>query len=178
MVVAAALVLAVSYIAKTVFVVLMVSILLAFVLEPIVKGLERLRLPRAWGSLLAVLLLLGIAYVGSYFFYNRAVSFLEDLPKYSQNIRSTLSPVMQKTNQLRQVTKKVLPEEAGNKTAIPVTVTNSERGRTISQSVGAITEVALTLAFIPFLVYFMLSWQEHARRQTVQLFPPAARTTA
>jgi predicted PurR-regulated permease PerM len=36
----------------------------------------------------------------------------------------------------------------------------------------------LTLIFIPFLTYFMLSWQEHARTKSVQLFRPEFRTTA
>ena len=48
----------------------------------------------------------------------------------------------------------------------------------LSQNLGHVTEVVLTLAFIPFLVYFMLSWQEHARTKTVELFPLENRTTA
>jgi len=48
----------------------------------------------------------------------------------------------------------------------------------VEQNLGALAEVALTLFFIPFLVYFMLSWQEHARTKAVQLFPQEHRTTA
>jgi len=35
----------------------------------------------------------------------------------------------------------------------------------------------LAIAFIPFIVYFMLTWQEHARRSTVRLFPSESRLT-
>ena len=34
------------------------------------------------------------------------------------------------------------------------------------------------VAFIPFLIYFMLSWQEHVRTKTVQLFREEHRSTA
>ena len=48
----------------------------------------------------------------------------------------------------------------------------------VSEKIGAVTEVVLTLCFIPFLTYFMLSWQEHARTKSVQLFRPENRSTA
>jgi predicted PurR-regulated permease PerM len=44
--------------------------------------------------------------------------------------------------------------------------------------VGSITEVIFTASFIPFLVYFMLSWQEHARAASVMLFRMENRNTA
>jgi predicted PurR-regulated permease PerM len=59
-----------------------------------------------------------------------------------------------------------------------VKVENSSGSDVITSHLGTLTEVALTLAFIPFLVYFMLSWQEHARRKTVELFRPEHRTVA
>jgi predicted PurR-regulated permease PerM len=36
----------------------------------------------------------------------------------------------------------------------------------------------LLVSFVPFLVYFMLSWQEHVRSQTVMLFKLETRNTA
>ena len=38
--------------------------------------------------------------------------------------------------------------------------------------------MVLAISFVPFLVYFMLSWQEHARSKSVQMFPPELRSTA
>jgi predicted PurR-regulated permease PerM len=176
-VVAAAVVLVICYLAKMVLVTLMVSILLAFVLEPVVSLLERIRLPRSLGAFLAILLLLGATYGASYFFYNRAVSFAQELPKYSQKVRSMLAHVVQQTDRLQQVTEKVLPQKNSQQKPLPVTVQNQGNGGMI-RNLGALTEVALTAAFVPFLVYFMLSWQEHARTKTVQLFPAESRTTA
>jgi predicted PurR-regulated permease PerM len=178
-IVAAAVLLVICYLGKLVLVTLMVSVLLAFVLEPVVGLCERIRLPRSLGAFLAILLLLGVTYGASYFFYSRAVSFAQELPKYSQKIRGMLSHVTQQTNKLQQVTEKVLPKSNQQQKPVPVVVQNNNNdGGLIRRNLGTLTEIALTAAFVPFLVYFMLSWQEHARTKTVQLFPQESRTTA
>jgi len=41
----------------------------------------------------------------------------------------------------------------------------------LSRGFGSITEVVLAASFIPFLAFFMLTWQDHARTATVGLFP-------
>lgn len=178
-IVAAAVLLVICYLAKLVMVTLMVSVLLAFVLEPLVGLLERIRLPRSVGAFVAVVVLLGATYGASYFFYNRAVNFAQELPKYSQEIRGLLSHIVQQTSQLQRATEKVLPQNSNNQQRpVPVTIEDNKSGGIIRRNLGALTELALTATFIPFLVYFMLSWQEHARTKTVQLFPAEARTTA
>ena len=179
-VVASALILAICYVAKLVLVTLMVSVLLAFVLEPVVSGLQRLRIHRSLGSLVAVLLLLGVAYGASYFFYNRAINFAQQLPKYEEKFRGVLAHLKQQTRHIEETTRKVMPgsDQSTGKKPVPVKVQNSSSGNIITNNLGTVTEVALTVAFIPFLVYFMLSWQEHARTKTVQLFRPEHRSTA
>jgi predicted PurR-regulated permease PerM len=177
-IVGAVVVLAVCYVAKLVLVTLMVSIFIAFILEPVVSLLERVRVPRSLGSMAVILVLLAATYGASYFFYNRAISFVHELPQYSSKIRGLLSHVRQQTSELEKTAQQVMPEEKGGKKPMPVTVQNSPAAGLITQNIGAVTEVALTLFFIPFLVYFMLSWQEHARTKSVQLFPLEHRTTA
>jgi predicted PurR-regulated permease PerM len=169
----------ICYFGKLVLVTLLVSILLTFMLEPIVGLLERLRLPRPLGALFAVLLLMGALYGISYFFYNRAVSFAHELPKYSHKIQGMLSHITKKTSELEKTTQQVLPKgkDQGEK-PLPVRVENSAGSGLITQNIGTVTETVLTLCFIPFLVYFMLSWREHARTKSVQLFGPEHRSTA
>ena len=172
-------VLVVCYLAKMVLVTLLFSVLIAFTLEPVVRGLERLRMPRPAGSILAVMLMCGVVWAGSYFFYNRAIDFAHQLPKYSQKIRGKLSSITKQTNDLKQTTQNILPGEAQkNKNAVPVKVESNGTTDFFTQGLGTITEVLAAIAFIPFLVYFMLSWQEHARTKTVQLFRPENRSTA
>jgi predicted PurR-regulated permease PerM len=171
--------LVICYVGKLVLVTLLISVLITFMLEPLVGLLERIRVPRSLGAILAVLVLLGAAYGASYFFYNRAVSFAHELPKYSNKIKGMLSHVREKTSELEKTTQQVLPQSGtqGRK-PLPVEVENGPSSGLVSDKIGAVTETVLTLCFIPFLVYFMLSWQEHARIKTVQLFGPQYRSTA
>lgn len=174
-----AVVLGILYIAKLVLVTLLVSVLIAFTLEPLVNLLQRVRLPRSAAAFIAVVALLVAGWGASYFFYNRAVDFLQQMPKYTQQVRGMLAHFRQQTKNLQQTTENILPEDTKPaKNVQTVRVQNSGNSDFISQNLGTVTEVVLTLAFIPFLVYFMLSWQEHARTKTVALFPPENRTTA
>src|SRR5579864_7522270 len=111
-------VLAICYVAKLVLITLLVSVLLAFMLDPVVKSLERIRLPRPAGAFLAVLLMLAATYACSYFLYARGVSFIHELPKYSDKIRGLLSHVREQTTDLERTSQQVLPETP-NKKAMP-----------------------------------------------------------
>ncbi|HEY1528554.1 MAG TPA: AI-2E family transporter [Candidatus Angelobacter sp.] len=177
-IVATVVILAVCYFARLVLITLLVSILLAFMLEPLVSLLEKFRMPRSAGAFLAVLLMVAAIYAGSYFLYGRAMSFVHELPKYSERIRAHLANFRQQTSDLEKTTQQVLPPEKTGRNAMPVTVENQNTPGMVTQNLGAVTEVVLTLFFIPFLTYFMLSWREHARTKSVQLFRPEYRSTA
>jgi len=41
----------------------------------------------------------------------------------------------------------------------------------LTRRFGSLTDLFLAVSFIPFLVYFMLTWQHHVRSATVMLFP-------
>jgi predicted PurR-regulated permease PerM len=172
-------VMGILYLAKLVLVTLLVSVLIAFTLEPLVSLLQRLRLPRPAAAFIAVVVLMAACWGASYFFYYRAIDFLQQLPKYTQQIRGTVARFRDQTRDLQQTTERILPEETRQaKNVQTVRIQTSAGSDIISQNLGHLTEVVLTLAFIPFLVYFMLSWQEHARTKTVELFPAENRTTA
>lgn len=177
-IIAATVILAVCYVAKLILVTLLVSILFAFVLEPVVNLLEKIRLPRSAGAFLAVLFMVALIWAGSYFLYGKAMSFVHELPKYSDRIRSQLAHFRQQTSELEKTTQQVFPEDKSAKKPMPVKVENQGTPGVMSDKLGAVTEVVLTLCFIPFLTYFMLSWQEHARTKSVQLFRPEYRSTA
>jgi predicted PurR-regulated permease PerM len=170
-VVAIAAVLAICYAAKVPLITLLIAMLLSFVLAPIVDLLERLRIPRWAGSFLAVVLLLSCLYGAAYFSYNRAVEFMDQLPKYSQNIRNATLRFRRQAEKIQQTTQTVLPDPPNDRKTIAVKE-QSTFSDWIRTSFGSISEVVLSLSFIPFLVYFMLSWSERTRNSTVHLFDP------
>jgi predicted PurR-regulated permease PerM len=171
-------VLAVCYVAKVVLVTIFASILIAFILEPLVRGMQRIRLPRSLGSAIAVLVLLGLMYGLSYFFYQRAVDFAHQLPKISGEIKNVVGKYQQSAADLRKSAQSVIPPTQDDKNAVPVKVQQTPGlSGMFGPDITSFGEVVLTIAFIPFLVYFMLTWQEHTRRATVRLFAARNRLT-
>ena len=153
------------------------SLLLAFVLEPIVWHLQRWRVPRAAGSFIALTLLLGGVYGVCHLSYNTAVAFLDDLPKYSYKLRETILQFRQHTEQLQKTTEAVLPESEQEKEVVQVK-TQSTWTDWLTNSASGISELLIALSFIPFLTYFMLSWKDRLRVATVKLFRAENRRTA
>ena len=177
-VLATAAVLTLMYFAKPVLIVVMVSVLIAFALAPIVDFCERyLRLPKSVGAMIAVLLLIGSLYGATWASYTRAVDFMQQLPKYSGKLRESVTKFRHKAEQLKKQTESVIPASADEKSAVKVTQTSSW-GDWISEGAMNTAEIVLLASFVPFIVYFMLSWQEHVRSATVMLFKMEHRNTA
>jgi predicted PurR-regulated permease PerM len=167
------------YLLKFVMVTVLSSILLAFVLEPFVSRLARIGIPRAAGALLAVTLMVGLAGGLTYFFYSRAVDFATQLPKYSGKIRSTLADLRAQTSKIEESTRSVIASPNVGKPPMPVEVREAPGlSGLISAGSGTLGEVLLAISFLPFLVYFMLTWKDHAHSSTVRLFPKEHRLMA
>ena len=167
------------YLLKLVLVTTLSSVLLAFVLEPLVSRLARIRIPRAVGALLAVALMVGLAGGLTYFFYSRAVDFATQLPKYSGKIRSSLADLRAHTSKIEESTRSVIASPNGGKPPMAVEIREAPGlSNLISAGSGSLGEFLLAISFMPFLVYFMLTWQDHAHSSTVRLFPKEHRLVA
>ena len=170
-------VLAACYVAKLPIIVLLMAILLAYVLAPVVDVFLHLRIPHALASAIAILLFLGITYGLLVVSYNSVVDFSRELPKYSRNIRQVVEQFRYRAKQLQQTTETVLPEDAEERSRPTINVGQRTTVWTlVSGGLGPIWEVAFAASFIPFLAYFMLTWQNHVRSATVMLFRPRAAT--
>ncbi|HKU28515.1 MAG TPA: AI-2E family transporter [Candidatus Sulfotelmatobacter sp.] len=158
--------------AKLVFIVICVSMLFAFALEPLVAILERRRIPRAIAALLVLLLLAAALYGIGYVSYNRAVQFAQQLPHYATELRNYVGRYAQKVENVTGPARNTVQPQPSPVMQRPGLLNEMLAG------LGTATEVALALSFIPFLVYFMLTWRDHAHRSTVLLFPPETRERA
>lgn len=171
-------VLGLIYLLKIVMVTTLASILLAFVLEPLVALLLRIRIPRAAGALVAVTLLLALSLGLTYFFYSRAVDFATELPKYSSKIRTVLGEVRQQTSKIEESTRAVMAPPKGGRQPVPVELQEAPGLSHVISAGSTWGESLLAITFVPFLVYFMLTWKAHAHNATVRLFPKEHRIVA
>ena len=113
-----ALVVMFAYYGESVLAVLFFAILLSFVLSPVVQALEYLHLPRAMAALISVVVLLVLLYGITAASYNQALTFADNVPKYSQKIRSILQPFRQEAEKIEQTGEVVAEPE--DKNVVPV----------------------------------------------------------
>jgi predicted PurR-regulated permease PerM len=174
---ATAAVLSLIYVAKLILVVVLISILLSFVLAPIVDLQVRFNIPRSFGSLVAVGLLVGAICLAGYVSYSRALDFMHEVPKYKARIQALGAKFREQAEQIQQTTDAVMPESADESKALTVKQSSNWTDM-VSKNANSVSELVLALTFIPFLVFFMLSWQDHVRSQTVMLFSMENRNSA
>src|SRR5438270_2541756 len=148
-IIATAAVLGIVYVGKLVLVTLLFSVLLSFILEPLVGFLEHRRLPRAYGALLAMLLLLGILYAASYFFYVRVENFVSELPKYSGEIKKEVLKFREKAEKFSQTREQIIPDKKQDQNSVTVKNDNTN-WLGIAASTRSVTEGMLAISFIPF----------------------------
>jgi predicted PurR-regulated permease PerM len=171
LIIAMGVVLTVCYVTELVLVVILVATLLAFILAPIVDLLGRFRLPRGLSSLIAVLLLLVLVYGITYASYNEAANFLQVLPKYSERIRASVMSFRERAELLNPLRPAIDDKSVIKVQPSPLT-------DLVTRGFGSVSQGLFALTFVPFLIYFMLSWQQHARSATVMLFRMEHRQTA
>ena len=173
-------VLVVCYLAQPVLITLCVSIILAFILAPVSDMLLRLRCPRPLAASLSVGLALLLVYGITYFSYDRALDFMEDLPRFAGKFRKTVLRVQRQAQTIQETSESMLPATNGAKAALKV-IPQTNWVDIMARNVGSLAEFLFLISFIPFLVYFMLTLQEHLLAASILLFkrenrPKAQRT--
>ena len=166
------------YLLKLVLVTILLAALLAFALDPLVVTLAKVRVPRAVGSAIALLLLIALSLGLTFFFYSRAIDFLDELPRFSAVIHDNLQRLQAEAEKIDNSTRLLMPESKGKK-PIPVQVQQAP-GLTnlLSSSASQFIDIALAISFVPFLIYFMLTWKSHIHSATLAVFPKEKRLVA
>lgn len=170
-------VLTLMYVARPVLIVIACGALLAFVLAPIVSILERVHVPKPLGAFVAVTLMLIALYGVFVVTYNQVTDFMDELPRYSGEIRKELMQFRRSAEKLRKTTEGVLPSTPDDKKTV-VVKQSDDWAETLTRNAFSLTEALALASFVPFLAYFMLSWQDHVRTATVMLFKIENRNTA
>ena len=199
---------AILYFGRVFFITGMTAVTIAFILEPFVALLMRLRLPRSVASFLVCTAALLFLYVIGMGAYSQLTGLYDDLPKYGQRIGDIVDGIQQKIQTVESDTYRMLvptrqrvEEEERQKLAakktknsrtppavlVPATpvvpppnplAPNTNISDYVAAHLSSLYHILLMVSFIPFLVYFMLSWRDHINRSFLQLFQGEARLVA
>ncbi len=191
-------VIALLYWARVFFITFLTGVAIAFILEPFVALLMRIRFPRSLASFVVCSVALLAVYLMGLGAYTQVSSLMEDYQQNYvqkvadsvQNVRSSIEemekaiyrvvvPARQQQKQQqaidsRQRRKKAadpvpsavpsaLPPETAPADRLPVT-------EYLFARLSSVYQILLMSSFVPFLVYFMLSWRDHAHRSFLQFF--------
>ena len=159
------------YYASSVVITLICSILIASVLEPGVKGMERLRVPRWLASLIMVLLMLAVAYLVIYVIYDRAQAFLDELPKLVAKLKQLTAHIQVTARNIRQSTQTIIPPSSDANLPTVRLQQESPWMQFALRGIGSVYAFAVTVMFIPFLVFFMLTSKDPLWAASLKLFP-------
>ncbi|MGD0872195.1 MAG: AI-2E family transporter [Bryobacteraceae bacterium] len=200
-------IIAILYFGRLFFITAMTAVTIAFILEPLVTLLMRLRLPRSVASFVVCCFALACLYVIGLGAYSQLTGLYTELPVYGQRIgdiidgaREKIQGVEKQTYQIflparqrqqleeeEQRAQKAAEKKKGSKKgdttpppapAAPPVDSVSAIGGYVYAHLNSFYQILLMVSFIPFLVYFMLSWRDHINRAFLQLFQGEARLVA
>ncbi|HMD37796.1 MAG TPA: AI-2E family transporter [Candidatus Acidoferrum sp.] len=170
----AAIVLLFFYYAAGVVITMLLSILLAYFLDPAVELLERVRVPRTVGAMIMVLMLIAVLIAAGYGLETRAEDFAASWPKYGALLKQAAGTVEAKIRgievQVSEIAPNTAPAQGGERPEAQIVRTMLFRG------IGSLYALFLEVTFVPFLVFFMLAGKRELWHGTLQLFPASKRT--
>jgi predicted PurR-regulated permease PerM len=202
-------IIAILYYGRLFFITSITAVIIAFILEPLVALLMRLRLPRSVASFVVCCFALFCLYVMGLGAFNQLTNLYGELPTYGQRIGDIVEGARARIQGVEKQTYRVfLPaqqrlqledeeqraqkaaekkKKKGDPTPVaangatplpPMPPQSSGIDDYIYAHLDYLYHIALMTSFIPFLVYFMLSWRDHINRAFLQLFQGEARLVA
>jgi len=174
-VIAAGILLLFVYYAQGVVITLILSILLAYCLDPVVELMERARIPRTIGAMITVLLLCAALIAMGYAMWMRTSDFADNWPKYEDVLKKAAAAVEGKISRIEGQVSEITPAPATGVTRVSSTDSGFVHTM-ILRGIGSLYALVLEITFVPFLIFFMLAGKREAWHSTLQLFPPSQRT--
>jgi len=175
------------YYGQVFFITVIIAFMIAFLLEPAVRVLMKIRMPRGLASFLVCALWLGCLYFAGLGLYVEGTAMVEDLPAYGARINQIVDSAAIRVEGFEtNVYRTLVPRRFQDQDAVPEPANRGKRKPTDPLPAPPVQEVRvrqeptavvsyvydylhsfystlLMASFIPFLVYFILSWGDHLR---------------
>jgi len=179
------------------------AVIISFLLDPFVNLLLRCRFPRSMAALVVCLVAALILYAVGVALYIQASGLIEQLPQITQRAAAMVDESRAKVERIEADTYKLIsrqppPPPPASKSALRKKtsgLTPAQNAQPVIQEVrihqdsnpiadflyprlASLYEFLLMASFVPFLVYFLLSWGGHVNRAFLQFFSGEDRVIA
>lgn len=192
-VIAGGVVIALLYYGRALFITAAVAMILALILEPLVAACMRLRMPRSLATFAVCLLGTVAIYFAGLAAWSSIAKLSGDVPALRENLTALVSQITNRVQNAEESMSRLVapevkpapapvPRPRGGKQATPTAPSTNqvqevrihEDGSAVAGFVfarlGSVYEFVLMASFIPFLVFFMLSWRDHFYRSFLRFF--------
>jgi len=163
---------------------IILAVIVYYLLRPILRLLEKIKIKRVWGILIIFLVLVGLitllVFLVFPFLKGQIFKLVEELPTYFIQLFNDLDAFLRTSifkDYYLQIENDVasvlngLPDEIGD--FVQNTVTGIATG--ISSIVGVLTSFVLAIVTVPFIVFYLLKDGEKLPNFVMKLFPPRMR---
>jgi predicted PurR-regulated permease PerM len=189
---------ALLYYGRAFCITLVISVILAFLLEPFVVGLMRMRIPRGGAAFMVCGLALLALYSTGFAIVTQLADLSDELPYYSERVNAIVDRVAERMQAAeKDLYRLVVPKRfqdpvvtgeqppqpkrrRRNEPPPPPTPPPVQEVRihqehapllnSAYEYIASLYNVLLMGSFVPFLVYFMLSWRDHLRKRFLSIF--------
>ncbi len=196
---------ALLYYGRMFFITVIIASIIAFLLEPMVRFFMKLRLPRGLASFVVCATALIALYMAGLGLYSQSQAFIDNLPVYGQRINELVDSAATRMDRFqtsvyrtvvprrfqdggeslpppdpaaaRAKKKKQDPAEAPPIQEVRVRQEPKSFVNYIYDYMRSFYDVLLMASFVPFLVYFILSWRDHLRSRLLATMEGDARST-
>jgi predicted PurR-regulated permease PerM len=179
------------YFGRVFFITVIIAFIIAFLLEPLVRLFMRVKVPRGLASFLACALWLSSLYLVGLGVYVQAQAFVGDLPRYGNRLNEIVEGAAIRVEGFQEnVYKNIVPRRFQDRVPVaplpairgkrapepalppPVQEVRIQREPTALLTYGydflqSVYNVILMASFVPFLVYFILSWGDHLKSRLI-----------
>jgi predicted PurR-regulated permease PerM len=163
---AAALFLTFCYLASSLCITVLISSFLAIVVDPIIMYLERCHIPRMAST--AIVIVAGTATIGllTYGSYNKISGIVDDLPVYARHIGQAVAPLTRKIQKVEDSASRLNSGVAPKRVPeVKIHEAYPDWTSYVIRGVGPVSGVAIIIAVVPFLMFFLLIQKKRLRQK-------------
>ncbi len=158
------------YLARSFILPIILAVLLSFLLNPLMRGLKKLRIPSGLGAAVLVFGLLGLIGVGVYELADPALEWMEQAPRSFRNVERKLREFKKPVQTMSRATEQVekMAQVTGGGKSATVTVQTETLGEKLFSRA---TDFVANGLIMFILLYFLLASGDMFLRKLIRVMP-------
>jgi predicted PurR-regulated permease PerM len=130
------------------------AILIAYLLYPLAKRLERIHIPRILANILSIIIGLGVIFLFIYLLYNQLAVFAEDLPQFRAKAIQNITSIENFFLGIVNIESQENPGIIKNQLFVFLEASGYFIEKALSATAGSLAKMALLPVYVFFLLYY------------------------